>query len=47
MPDELHERLRAKAFASRVNMTRPLAAVEEIAHDGRLSEGIDVTLYNE
>jgi hypothetical protein len=67
IPDDLRERLRTEAFASRVSMAQlirsrlesrvprarrikkdrgPLAAVEGIVHDGRLSEGIDEALYD-
>ena len=66
LPDELHERLRSEAFASRVSMAQlirvrlsrggrrrqppvssdPLAKVEGIVRDGRLSQGIDEALYS-
>lgn len=67
LPDELHERLRREAFASRVSMAElirnrlerrgprrrrtvaadPLAAVEGIVKDGRLSEGLDEAIYSD
>jgi hypothetical protein len=65
LPDDLHERLRAEAFRSRISMAElirlrldrrrarvrkpiedPLAKVEGIARDGRLSQGIDEALYS-
>jgi hypothetical protein len=62
LPDELHERLRGEAFASRVSMAElirrrlergrqrpgggdPLAKVEGIVRDGRLSRDVDEELY--
>jgi hypothetical protein len=49
--DELHDRLRNEAFATRVSMAQPgnsdpLAKVEGIVRDGHLSEGIDEALYS-
>ena len=65
LPEDLHERLRGEAFASRLSMAQlirtrleqggrrprrgkkdPLAKVEGIVRDGRLSQNIDETLYS-